>query len=323
MNGSNVNGSNMNDGNANDGNANDNKLYISVIILLCTIGLIFLSWFFYLRHNSNVKEIQCASYLILNDSTVLDSISNTMYSLMIRADRIEEDINSLQNKYQSEVNLMVDKANGWLAFWIGVITLVIGLMSIWQIYRQNKNESDFRRLEQDTKRNIDVKYSDEKARLNREMNGMHERIKVLGNQIDDLQQTLRASKLSSLMICLSSLPDPQMTSGSADKRHQMCVVLKNISKTFNEYVASMNQKTMSTVDEKEKAYLVLTIVKLAVVRTHGIFSDIHQNILIQHLLDNISNTNSEILDGKSSKKLLEQIKKIESELHSLLSILDR
>lgn len=315
----------------------NNKLCIPICIVIIIVLSIFISWFFYLNDKTKPREMQCSSFLIINDSLALDSIADT-YSFMIRANRMEEEISTLKDKYQSEVDLMVDKANGWLAFWIGILTLLMGLMSIWQIYRQNKNENEFHRLEQDIKDELgkeileientideQVNVFNEKIKkaIDEQVKGLKDRIENMQQEIEKAQQTLRASKLSSLMMCLSSLPDPQMTSESADKRRQMYTVLKNISNTFHEYTDSLGQEIAFRPEERERAYLVLTVVKLAIVRTHGIYSDIHQNIRIQQLLDIISNTTSEILDGRTTNQLTKQIKEIDLKLSNLLSIIDK
>lgn len=300
-----------------------NSICVSIWVGISIVLLIFLSWFFYLNNKTRPVEVKCSSFLILNDSTDIDSIADTVYSFMIRANRMEEEISNLKDKYQSEVDLMVDKANGWLAFWIGILTLLMGLMSIWQIYRQNKNEKEFRRLELYIKSELGKEKRGIKNTINEQLKELNDRIENTRQKIEKAQQTLRASKLSSLMMCLSSLPDPQMTSESADKRRQMYTVLKNISNTFHEYTDSLSQEIAFRPEERERAYLVLTVVKLAIVRTHGIYSDIHQNIRIQQLLDIISNTTSEILDGRTTDQLYKQIKEIDLKLSNLLSIIDK
>ena len=300
-----------------------NSICVSIWVGISIVLLIFLSWFFYRNNKTRPVEVKCSSFLILNDSTDIDSIADTVYSFMIRANRMEEEISNLKDKYQSEVDLMVDKANGWLAFWIGILTLLMGLMSIWQIYRQNKNEKEFRRLELYIKSELGKEKRGIKNTINEQLKELNDRIENTRQKIEKAQQTLRASKLSSLMMCLSSLPDPQMTSESADKRRQMYAVLKNISNTFHEYTDSLSQEIAFRPEERERAYLVLTVVKLAIVRTHGIYSDIHQNIRIQQLLDIISNTTSEILDGRTTDQLYKQIKEIDLKLSNLLSIIDK
>ena len=117
---------------------------IPVIVVLA----IFITWFFYLFNDRKAINIEYKTCVISQDSTRNYVVADTVYDFMKRADRMEKEIHRLRQNYQSEVNLMVDKANGWLAFWIGVLALVIGLMSIWQIIRQNKSEKEFHRLEE-------------------------------------------------------------------------------------------------------------------------------------------------------------------------------
>lgn len=281
---------------------------------------IFFSWYFDLRHDAKPVDVSYNSYLLLNDSVACDSIADSVFCFMQRADRIEKDVEKLRDKYQSEVDLMIDKANGWLAFWIGVLALVIGLMSIWQIYRQYKSEKEFDHLEGELKGEIDNKYNDAENKINKAIENFKKKIEDFDEQLFKTRQTLRASKLSSLMMCLSSFPDPQMTSDTADKKYQMSVVLKHVSVTFREYVEAYLKEEGTKAYDNQNTYLVLTVVKLAVVRTHGIYSDIHQNIKIQKLLDYIEETNQKILKGEISDQLPERICKIDIDLRDLLTV---
>lgn len=283
---------------------------------------IFISWYSVLRQDVKPVDVSYNSYLLLNDSIACDSIADSVYCFMQRADRIEKDMENLRDKYQSEVDLMIDKANGWLAFWIGVLALVIGLMSIWQIYRQYKSEKEFEHLEGKVNDKIDNKYKDAEKKINEAIENFEKKIEEFDEQLFKTKQTLRASKLSSLMMCLSSFPDPQMTSDTADKKHQMSVVLKHVSATFCEYVEAFLKEKDTKAYNKENTYLVLTVVKLAVVRTHGIYSDIHQNIKIQKLLDYIEKTNQMILKGEIGDQLSERIRKIDIDLRDLLSVVE-
>lgn len=295
------------------------KTWFIFVIAILVIG-IFISWFCFLRYETKPADISYNSYLLLKDSVACDSIADSVFCFMQRADRIENEVEKLRDKYQSEVDLMIDKANGWLAFWIGVLAIVIGLMSLWQMYRQINTEKDFQHLKDDVIEKIDDKYDDVENQINEAIKKFGENIGEFNNQLLNTQQMLRASKLSSLMMCLSSFPDPQMVSDTADKKHQMYVVLKHVSATFREYVEALCDQIGNKAFDIENAYLVLTVVKLAVVRTHGIYSDIHQNIKIQKLLDYIEETNQKILKGEISDQLPERISKIDIDLRDLLTV---
>lgn len=294
-------------------------------MIVCILS-IFFSWFFILRHEVRPVDVQHNTYLLLNESVVADSVANSIYDFKIRVDCIEKQIEAVRDKYQNEVDLMIDKANGWMAFWIGVLALVIGLMSIWNIYRQNKNEAEFNRLEKEVKDKIDDKYEEFENRIN---GTVKDKTDELDGKIDDFEkrlkeseQTLRASRLSSLMMCLSSFPDPQMADNSSDKKRQMCKVLKHVSSTYHDYVVELCKDIETHTYNTDNIYLVLTVVKLAIVRTHGIYSDIHQNIKIQRLHDYIADTNKMILEGVMGDQLPVRIKEIDTELADLLRVIE-
>lgn len=283
---------------------------------------IFISWFLCL----NCKPVQTtnnnSTKIVLPDSACVSTVLDSLSFVVDRMDGLEKEVNDIRCNYQMEVDLAIDKANGWLAFWIGVLALVIGLMSIWQMYRQNKSEEKFQVLEKNLNSKANVAYKDIRKKADGEIKRIEDELAGVGNGIDAVRHKLKESQMGSLMMCLNAFPDPQMTSDAVDRKRQTFVLVKHISSVFHEYVIQLKKKQKATDDDPENVFLVLTMVKLCVVRTHGIYSDIHQNIRIKQLIDLISETNDKLLKGESFN-IVRAVCNIDNKLRGLLEIIER
>lgn len=286
---------------------------LSYVFIGIVIG-VFICWFIFLKSQVRPVNMNCVSYLVCEDNVTGAISVDSVVDYMERLDSMESEVVHIQSDFQKEVDLMIDKANGWLAFWIGILTLVIGIMSIWQIFRQNRNDKDFRELKHETARNL-------KNEFDKYKNNSDNQLKKLEDKIAEYQHALCETKLSSFMICLGGIPDPQMTDNSAEKKRQIRVFVDHIYTTFHEYVNWICKQNEGNTLDEENVFLVLTVLKLAIVRIHGIYSDIHQNIRIQHLLDEISNFNNNILDKRASGTLKNKVEEIDLKLHELVQVL--
>ena len=83
-----------------------NSICVSIWVGISIVLLIFLTWFFYLNNKTRPVEVKCSSFLILNDSTDIDSIADTVYSFMIRANRMEEEISNYQEGSSEYIRLL-------------------------------------------------------------------------------------------------------------------------------------------------------------------------------------------------------------------------
>ena len=143
------------------------------------------------------------------------------------------------------------------------------------------------------------------------------------DNLEYLKKTFRETKISSLMMCLSSFPDPQMTADTEDKKKQIFKLMKNVLATYVEYIENIKLQEKKGKVDLEAVFMVLTNLKLAVVRTHGTYSDIHQNIRFYNIIRRITDVNNNILNGEPICNLTYQLDEIASLLRGLVYIIDR
>lgn len=303
------------------------KTLYAITIATILVLAVFISWYLIMMAKPVYHYHTGTTEIVVLDSIKEDSLTKTnldsIYISLKRLDEIEGKLDKLSNSYLTEVDLVVEKSNGWLAFWIGVITLVIGLSSFWQVYRQYKNDKEFQTLKEDFKEkyktlenNICIKSKNQKEEI--------KKIKTeTDNHLKDLKKTFSEIKISSLMMCLSSFPDPQMTADTEDKKKQIFKLMKNVLATYVEYIKSVELQEKENKVDMEAVFMVLTNLKLAVVRTHGAYSDLHQNIRFSQIIKQITEINNDILNGEPNCDITARLKNTASILHGLVEIIER
>lgn len=311
--------------------------YAITIAVAVLVLAVFFSWYLIMMAKPVYHYHTGTTEIVVRDSIKEDSLTKTnldsIYISLKRLDEIEGKLDKLSNSYLTEVNLAVEKSNGWLAFWIGVITLVIGLSSFWQVYRQYKNDKEFQTLRNNINDNIKTQKEDIKEKreeleknINEKFDNRKTEIEIIQtkteNHLKDLKKTFSEIKISSLMMCLSSFPDPQMTAGTEDKKKQIFKLMKNVLATYDEYIKSVELQEEHKVD-MEAVFMVLTNLKLAIVRTHGAYSDLHQNIRFSKIIRQITEINNDILNGKPICDIIPRLNNTKDLLYSLINIIER
>lgn len=312
--------------------------YAMTIVVAVLVLAIFISWYLIMRAKPVYHYHTGTTEIVVLDSIKDDSLTkvsiDSIYISMKRLDEIEGRLDKLSNSYLTEVDLAVDKSNGWLAFWIGVITLVIGLSSFWQVYRQYKNDKEFqvlkdqndkdiREMKRITKSDIERYLKDAQRTLDEQKNKIEGIEKQTKDNLEYLKKTFRETKISSLMMCLSSFPDPQMTADTEDKKKQIYKLMKNILATYIDYIENVELQEKADNIDMEAVFMVLTNLKLAIVRTHGAYSDLHQNIRFSQIIRHISEINNDILNGVPICNLTTRLRETLSLLRGLVDIIER
>ena len=201
------------------------------------------------------------------------------------AGRVEEAECVVKN-YQGDANLVMEKADDMVSQWLTIstvlVTLIIGL-SVWNNYKQ---EHSYRESVEKIKNDI--------VRIRTEM-----------------EATEHINKMGSIMTCLNSLPDPLLTDSYADRK---TYVKNNLSLMYDEYAAYVKLvvKDEETI-AKDIRYLqlVLSALKISVLRSQSVFSDVMSNIAFYHftskLNEAIKSIHKPMKDGKTAAETLKDI----------------
>lgn len=152
-------------------------------------------------HNARVKKLT-------------DELNTYAY----RVDSINSIVKKLDSQYVSTIDMMIDKLNTWIGLWMGILTLILGLVSIWQYFKINKYEERITKLEtmynrslkelREKETKLETKYSQNKEKMHNDLN------KHIGQMSEDLLKRSKEhrystleNRITSLLLCLSSIPN--------------------------------------------------------------------------------------------------------------------
>ena len=99
-----------------------------VVIFILIVGLVVFVVFYPLKYLKPIERFP------VKDTTIIMNVSNpaaadSVYRLFYQAkiDSIQNVLNDVNNKYQQEIDTSINKMNGWVGFWISIITCIISI----------------------------------------------------------------------------------------------------------------------------------------------------------------------------------------------------
>lgn len=187
---------------------------------------------------NKVVDIKVDSLINKKQADSLIALYNDLTKRVVEAEEIVRN-------YQGDSNLVIQKADERVGQWLTIstvlVTIIIGL-SVWNNYKYETS----------------IKEGIEKVRR-------------------DLECTAQINKIGSIMTCLNSLPDPLLSDSETDRKKY---VKKNISMMYEEfakYVKIMLDKNNKSTKDCDYTQLVLSVLKIAILRVQGVFSDVTSN----------------------------------------------
>lgn len=135
--------------------------------------------------------------------------------------------------------------------------------------------------------------------------------------IDLLKKSSLENRISSIMMCLSSFPDPQMVSEKSEKRKMVASYLHLLYKEYQDYAHIISSQVLDQdcnyVELSQYARLVLLSIKLAVIRSQSSFSELSQDVAFHNLIVIIEDVSNELDGGyimqSDLKPRLEEVQK--------------
>lgn len=232
-----------------------------------------------------------------NISKLTDNLNTYAY----RVDSINSIVKKLDSQYVSTIDMMIDKLNTWIGLWMGILTLLLGLVSVWQYFRINKYEERINKLENTNKRSLkelEEKKDKIEKRLEKKLGNVESGLRQyeihLSNALEKHSVEHRYStlenRITSLLLCLSSIPDPQLLYSSSDRKNQLVFYMRLMSKHFAKYLELLkkeNQKNELSGDIVLHLPMMFLNLRLALIRIHGISADYELHIFFFKLTNKI------------------------------------
>lgn len=183
------------------------------------------SVFIILIHDSdsvvNKKMVKVCNTSWSTDSLRLDSIikrneniSRSITNNTHKVDSLSTIVDKINGQYVSVIDMLIDKFNTWVGFWLALLSLILLIVSVWQYLKIDKYKERINKLEEDSKE------ATEKIQI--QMSNLQKQAKVyLDTQISIHQYSTLENRMTSLLLCMSSVPDPQVFSDSEERKEQV------------------------------------------------------------------------------------------------------
>lgn len=163
------------------------------------------------------------------------------------------DYADIVRNYQFDANLVLEKADDMVTQWLTISTVLVSLiigLSVWNNYKQENSYKESV---------MSLKEAVEKIRREQEA-------------------TAHINKIGSVMTCLNSLPDPLLTESNEARKDY---VHTNLSLMFDEFAAFVKlvSEDADVITDMRYLQLVLSLLKISVLRAQGVYSDITSNLI--------------------------------------------
>lgn len=271
-------------------------------------------------HNARVKKLT-------------DELNTYAY----RVDSINSIVKKLDSQYVSTIDMMIDKLNTWIGLWMGILTLILGLVSIWQYFKINKYEERITKLEtmynrslkelREKETKMETKYSQNKEKMHNDLN------KYIGQMSEDLLKRSKEhrystleNRITSLLLCLSSIPDPQLLYSSSDRKSQLAFYMRLMSRHFAKYISLIKKEFHKNEMPEDIAIhlpMMLLNLRLALIRIHGISTDFELHVFFFNLTRKIKNAEDAVRDkAMINDEIIKNIEDIYGDFNKLINMIE-
>lgn len=208
-----------------------------------------------LRLDNIIKRNENISRSITNNTHKVDSLSTI--------------VDKINGQYASVIDMLIDKFNTWVGFWLALFSLILLIVSVWQYLKIDKYKERINKLEEDSKK------ATEEIQI--QMANLQKQAKVyLDTQISIHQYSTLENRMTSLLLCMSSVPDPQVFSDSEERKEQVNYYLGLVSGLLIKYFKLIEQESeCHELPEGTVACIpmVLLNLRLSLIRIQGMFRD--------------------------------------------------
>lgn len=259
------------------------------------------SVFIILIHDSdsvvNKKMVKVCNTSWSTDSLRLDSIikrnediSRSITNNTHKVDSLSTIVDKINGQYVSVIDMLIDKFNTWVGFWLALLSLILLIVSVWQYLKIDKYKERINKLEEDSKE------ATEKIQI--QMANLQKQAKVyLDTQISIHQYSTLENRMTSLLLCMSSVPDPQVFSDSEERKEQVNYYLGLVSGLLIKYFKLIEQESeCHKLPEGTVACIpmVLLNLRLSLIRIQGMFRDPGIYIAFVKLINQIEKNEASI-----------------------------
>lgn len=292
------------------------RLVVGVIFLYFVLLFICIyQCYLTIEYRTELKPYKYASTVLVQDSVTyspaytskatnaslnkrLDSISvyhaNRIDSLSValsamKYDFIHHQENTL-NDFRQETNNIINKLNGWFAFWIAILAILGGIIPLIIQYAQYKKSED--RLNESIRSNENS--------LSIYKNNVNICIQDCNNKLDDLNYKTLQMEVCSIIACIMTIHNTRMHN---DSLNSVSYYNRLLYRLYEKFVALYNLVSQRGFDEEG-----ILQIELALIQMQAVYINVALNLenrinarRLQLVIDEIHSVVSSIVNQSSNK----------------------
>lgn len=258
---------------------------------------------------SNMNSIGCVDSTMAMKSLAEHKVYNE------KVDSLSKVVDNVNGQYISMIDMMIDKFNTWVGFWLAVLSLILLLVSVWQYLKIEKYDERIKEIETKGEA-LSKSWVEKNKTLTKDFDGQSDKMfesltdiqmqmrrfqrqakDYLDSQLSEHKYSTLENRMTSLLLCLSSVPDPQMFSDSDERKEQVTYYLRLISAMLTEYFRLI-EKESETHQLHEATIacipMVLLNLRMSIIRLQGILRDPIVYIKYEALKKNIEKLETSI-----------------------------
>jgi hypothetical protein len=120
-----------------------------VIIVIAVAGWLLYRYTLVQCFEQEYKYKVCAVNTVVKiDSLTKAKMADTVdvFQFINKVDSIAKVTTDVHSHYQEDINLMIYKTTHWLTFWLGIMTIIAGLVGLLQYFRNRRYNEEFKKL---------------------------------------------------------------------------------------------------------------------------------------------------------------------------------
>lgn len=279
-------------------------------VIFSIIGLVVFSILFLQKAmEPKIPEVSKMRSEIKTPTNVTASDSTQLTSYAQRLDSMQDELNSIRDQYQMDINIGIDRLNSWIGFWLAILALVLLLSGVWQYMQVKRHDDEWIKLKSELE---DLKEENDKTlkKLEEGKTKLFERFQI-ENSIFNLLRTI------------SAIQDPMMLMPSAERKQNISEFLGNFQQLMKRYqrimLADESNKDFNT-DECLTIRLIFTNLIVNLCRCSTLYTSPSASLAIRSFLDFIKKQEESIrfqrtLEKKTFDDFLEQFGKLKKGLN--------
>lgn len=290
---------------------------IGIILVFVLGGLA--STFFVTAIKPISGNSQFSRTIITYNDTVCANDTEKYLDYFQRLDSLNDVVSNVRDQYQTDISIGIDRLNGWVGFWLAILTLVLLLAGIWQYLQVRRHEQEWEDIKEKNEE-LTSELEEKKNKLEDKLNQIEQHWLNIQQQVDNVQGKIKLENtMFNLLRTMSAFNDPMMLLTDDKRKPIILNYLRKSRMLLHRYLETFTNDAISD-DESFVIGLMLTNYHINICRCQMLFDTPRASLKVQEFLTKVDFLAQSLRSGKSIKR--EELDDFINELCELIALVE-